>query len=487
MPVVNHPFLGSWAGRLATTGAFWLTLSAAPQNVSPPTLNRQIQPEWGPELAKEYSLETVQVEMVVDTKGFPFSLSATSGLPDNVVQALAQWRFQPGKKDGKDEAFKVTYNIAIRNAWTAATVRATRRRWFPPTRELDEAIRRGYSLDASELPALMQTLEASPQDASARATLLSYASTRQQDTQPEEAAKTRTALLSSLIENQPSAPVLGSPLATITSVLPSSDASTREQVRALWLPQLAQKPSDSVTLGYATNYLRLDDPSKTEAALLPMIGRVASAAIWLGDLYGLSAMGVIAVDPKTGLPSVAGNHLPDDSFAQKARFALTNATDPHVVFSGLAVVVTGGRSLSKSGQLPAEFPDLCNDVLKHAKELYSGLAYTCDTSTDDLITREQIERIRVGGNVLAATRIKSATPAYPKDAKARGIQGKVSFSAVIDKQGKIKSLVLLSGPLVLYESARDAVLRWEYKPAQLDGKPVEVITTLDVNYSLSGR
>lgn len=376
-------------------------------------LEQQIQPEWGPELAKEYTVETVQVEIVVDAKGVPFSLSTTSSLPDNVVQALAQWRFRPGKKDGKGEAFAMTYSVAIRHAWTAASVRAMRRRWFPPTRELDEAIRRGYALDASDLPALLQTLEAYPQNASARATLLSYSSTKQQDSQPEGAAKTRTALLSWLIQNQPSAPVLGSALGAITSTPSSSDAVTREQLRTLWLAQLAKNPSYSVTLGYATNYLRLDDPSSAEAALLPMTGQVASAAIWLGDLYGLSALGITAVDPKTGLPSVAGNNLPADSFAQKARSTLTRATDQNVVFSGLAVITTGGRSLTKSGHLPAAYPSLCEDVLRHAKEFYSGLTSTCDTSADDPVTRELIERVRVGGNVQAATRIKSATPAYP--------------------------------------------------------------------------
>jgi TonB family protein len=464
-----------------------LTLFAVPQNVLPPVLEQQIQPEWAPELAKEYSLETIQVEMVVDAKGVPFSLSSTSGLPDNVVQALAQWRFRPGKKDGKNETFVMKYNVPIRDAWTPASVRATRRRWFAPTKELKEAIEKGYALDASEFPALKQTLEASPQDANVRATLFSYSSTRQTDTQPDESAKTRTALLSWLIENQPSAPLLGSPLAAITSAPSPSDAATREQLRTLWLAQLAKKPTDSVTVGYATNYLRLDDPSKAEAALLPMTGQVASAAIWLGDLYGLSALGVTAVDPKTGFPSIASNDLPTDSLAQRARFALMNATDPRVVLSGLAVITTGGRSLTKSGHLPAAYPALCEDVLRHAKEIYSGLTSTCDTSVDDPITLELIERVRIGGQVQAAARIKSATPAYPREAKARGIQGKVSFSAVIDKQGKIKSLILLSAPLVLYESARDAVLQWEYRPTTLDGRPVEVITRLDVNYELSGR
>jgi protein TonB len=93
--------------------------------------------------------------------------------------------------------------------------------------------------------------------------------------------------------------------------------------------------------------------------------------------------------------------------------------------------------------------------------------------------------MRIGGNVQASRLIKQEKPAYPPEAKSRGITGTVAFEALIGKDGKIHRLEMLSGPLALYQSSRNAMSRWEYKPTLLNGDPVEVLTTLDMNYMLN--
>jgi protein TonB len=52
--------------------------------------------------------------------------------------------------------------------------------------------------------------------------------------------------------------------------------------------------------------------------------------------------------------------------------------------------------------------------------------------------------------------------------------------------GTIKSVELIEGHPLLAPAAIEAVKRWKYKPYMLDGKPVEVETTITVNFSLSG-
>jgi protein TonB len=64
------------------------------------------------------------------------------------------------------------------------------------------------------------------------------------------------------------------------------------------------------------------------------------------------------------------------------------------------------------------------------------------------------------------------------------MEGKVVFRGLIGKDGKIKTLDLLSSPLVFYESARLAVSKWEYQPFRLNGEPVEVVTDITVNYKM---
>jgi tetratricopeptide (TPR) repeat protein len=95
------------------------------------------------------------------------------------------------------------------------------------------------------------------------------------------------------------------------------------------------------------------------------------------------------------------------------------------------------------------------------------------------------QRIRVGGGVQAANLIRKVDPSYPPLAKQASIQGVVRFTAIIGRDGRILNLNLISGHPLLVQPARDAVEQWIYKPTLLNGEPVEVATTIDVNFSLS--
>jgi protein TonB len=91
---------------------------------------------------------------------------------------------------------------------------------------------------------------------------------------------------------------------------------------------------------------------------------------------------------------------------------------------------------------------------------------------------------RIGGNVMQSSLVSSVRPVYPAEAKQNRIQGTVRFQATIDKDGHVAALSVVSGPPALVQSAMDAVKQWIYKPTYLNGEPVTVLTTIDVNYSL---
>ena len=93
--------------------------------------------------------------------------------------------------------------------------------------------------------------------------------------------------------------------------------------------------------------------------------------------------------------------------------------------------------------------------------------------------------VRVGGNVIAANLIRQVKPVYPPLAKAARVQGTVKFQASIGKDGTIQNLQMLSGPPLLVQAAMQAVQQWVYKPTLLNGEAVEVITTIDVNFTLN--
>jgi protein TonB len=93
--------------------------------------------------------------------------------------------------------------------------------------------------------------------------------------------------------------------------------------------------------------------------------------------------------------------------------------------------------------------------------------------------------IRVGGNVQAAKLVRQPKPSYPPLAKQARIQGTVRFNAVIGRDGTIQNLTLASGHPLLVPAATEAVRQWVYQPTLLNGEPVEVVTQIDVNFTLS--
>jgi protein TonB len=95
------------------------------------------------------------------------------------------------------------------------------------------------------------------------------------------------------------------------------------------------------------------------------------------------------------------------------------------------------------------------------------------------------KQIRVGGNVQAAKLINQPKPSYPPLARQARIQGVVRFNAVIGRDGSIQNLTLVSGHPLLVPAATEAVRQWRYQPTLLNGEPVEVVTVIDVNFTLS--
>ena len=99
--------------------------------------------------------------------------------------------------------------------------------------------------------------------------------------------------------------------------------------------------------------------------------------------------------------------------------------------------------------------------------------------------KEAPKRIRVGGNVQQAKLLNKPTPIYPPLAKQARIQGTVHLQAIIAKDGAVTQLEVLSGHPLLVQTALDAVRQWRYQPTLLNGEPVEVVTTIDVVFTLN--
>jgi TonB family protein len=85
-----------------------------------------------------------------------------------------------------------------------------------------------------------------------------------------------------------------------------------------------------------------------------------------------------------------------------------------------------------------------------------------------------------------ATLIQQVAPHYPAKARKANVQGTVIFSAVITKEGRLQDVMVVEGHPLLIDAARQAVLKWRYKPALRDGSPIEDTTNITMQFS-AGR
>ncbi|MCH9648572.1 MAG: energy transducer TonB [Deltaproteobacteria bacterium] len=93
--------------------------------------------------------------------------------------------------------------------------------------------------------------------------------------------------------------------------------------------------------------------------------------------------------------------------------------------------------------------------------------------------------IHVGGDVAAPVKINTPNPQYTEIARKARIQGVVIVQAIIDKEGSVQNVKILKGlPMGLDNAAVDAIKKWKFKPATLNGKPVTVYYNLTVNFTL---
>jgi TonB family protein len=93
--------------------------------------------------------------------------------------------------------------------------------------------------------------------------------------------------------------------------------------------------------------------------------------------------------------------------------------------------------------------------------------------------------INVNPSVMNRNLLVSRVPAYPEFAKMSRIEGDVVMQALISKQGTVKRVHVTEGDSRLRSAAEEAVYKWRYRPYVLNGQPVEVATTVTVNFALN--
>ena len=97
--------------------------------------------------------------------------------------------------------------------------------------------------------------------------------------------------------------------------------------------------------------------------------------------------------------------------------------------------------------------------------------------------QERPKRLRVAPEVAERLLVRKVAPKYPPtDAR---ITGTVVLHVIVGKTGNVQGITLVSGHPMLVSAVIDAVKQWKYKPFLLNGEPVEVDTTVQIDVKIN--
>ena len=92
---------------------------------------------------------------------------------------------------------------------------------------------------------------------------------------------------------------------------------------------------------------------------------------------------------------------------------------------------------------------------------------------------------RVGGGVLAPKLVFDPEPEYSEEARKAKYQGTCVLSVIVGPDGLAHDIKVTNTlGLGLDEKAIEAVRKWRFEPAMKDGKPVNVLISVQVNFRL---
>lgn len=93
-------------------------------------------------------------------------------------------------------------------------------------------------------------------------------------------------------------------------------------------------------------------------------------------------------------------------------------------------------------------------------------------------------QVRVADLPVTPRKIGDVRPVYPEIARAAHVQGTVIMEAVLDTTGRVTQLRVIQSAPMLDQAALDAVRQWRYTPSLYGGRPVSVLMTITVRFTL---
>jgi TonB family protein len=96
----------------------------------------------------------------------------------------------------------------------------------------------------------------------------------------------------------------------------------------------------------------------------------------------------------------------------------------------------------------------------------------------------QPQTVKLAGSIMERRLLHRVEPQYPIEAERSRLEGVVILDTLIGSDGAVQEVRTLSGPDILAQAATDAVRWWRFQPYVVNGQPVPVETTIEVDFQL---
>jgi TonB family protein len=114
------------------------------------------------------------------------------------------------------------------------------------------------------------------------------------------------------------------------------------------------------------------------------------------------------------------------------------------------------------------------------------VALLSQASDPGATSTQSASSLRISTEALAQKLVSKVSPAYPVEAKKERVQGEVLLEVNVNAKGEVDNIRIMRGHPLLVHAALDSVKQWKYEPYVKDGVAVPVMSTVYVNFALSG-
>jgi len=193
------------------------------------------------------------------------------------------------------------------------------------------------------------------------------------------------------------------------------------------------------------------------------------------DLYKVNSVMLIAPPPPAAPPPPMAHEA---AVAPKPSFIKAVLTTPTVIPKKIAQVADASAAAAPAiAGMTGGVPGGMGDVL-------GGIAGGAPPPPPPAAERPK-GPIRITSGMREPELVYAPPVVYSPVARLAHIEGTVVVEAIIDEQGNVTQVHLISGPPLLVPGAMKAVAERRYAPTMLDGQPVAIRLTVKVDYRLS--